>query len=208
VDLGQPIDKFKDIESAVGWLNTSIVPYRMYIDHIKTNGLEYYMKSQIPSDFEGMSDDELTNLSHTIQGQNLRAEILDILYPHETPMPQESEFALTFYKPAFAIGTLLVDTNGNVVKTYNSVSIQRNQWTHVVEVVDRNSKNAYIYTNGTLQAAIDISSLTDPIVPKGGEASGWPSFNGSLNDVRVYNRALLPSDVAQLYMPVYQNQSD
>jgi hypothetical protein len=73
-----------------------------------------------------------------------------------------------------------------------------NKWYQIVMV--RNSGSTLIYVNG------ETTTNTSPDVPIApttfsiGSANGLRYFNGAINDVRVYNRALAPSEVSELYL--------
>lgn len=82
-------------------------------------------------------------------------------------------------------------------------NLTANQWQHVVAVKD--SQNCYIYINGVEQISARVSCPSN-IVPSTGPnfriAQGFSSgryFNGSISDVRVYNRALSATEVSTLY---------
>ena len=83
--LGQPADQFRDIKSAVDWLNTTIEPFRIYVNHIKTNGVDESVRQLIPKGFEAMNKDQLISLANSDLGQELKRAILNQLYPLETP---------------------------------------------------------------------------------------------------------------------------
>lgn len=89
-------------------------------------------------------------------------------------------------------------------------NLTANQWQHVVAIKD--SQNCYVYINGVEQVSARISCLSN-IVPSTGPnfriAQGYSSgryFNGSISDVRVYNRALSAAEVGILY-GAYKPQS-
>jgi GH25 family lysozyme M1 (1,4-beta-N-acetylmuramidase) len=83
-----------------------------------------------------------------------------------------------------------------------------NQWVHVVGIVDAANHVMSLYVNGTLakQVPYDASSIIagpfpfqigSPVQPlTGGDQEG---FDGLINEVRVYAKALSSSEVEQLY---------
>lgn len=75
-----------------------------------------------------------------------------------------------------------------------------NEWTHVVGVADASGHK--IFYNGVLissnSSAIAISA-SDPQTWKIGSNGGSRHFNGSIDDVRIYNRALSTDEVTALY---------
>jgi hypothetical protein len=79
----------------------------------------------------------------------------------------------------------------------NYVFPTNNTWSHVVML--RSSGSTTFFVNG---AMINGNISTTPKTPTAftiGSASGLRYFNGAIDDVRVYNRALSASEVAQLY---------
>lgn len=84
------------------------------------------------------------------------------------------------------------------VTVYNAaVGLQANQWAHVAAVMD--SANAVsFYVNGVLKQKINSTTSTIPDTDDRlviGATSATDSFNGLLNDVTVFDRALSVSDV-------------
>lgn len=100
------------------------------------------------------------------------------------------------------------DALGNYAKTEAVDAIQLNQWTHVVHVLDRASKLGSTYINGTLSATDDLSAWTDAIdcsqAVDVANIGGWAGmtqtyfFDGKIDDMRIYGRALTPSEVSAL----------
>lgn len=87
--LGQTIDKFVDIGEAVDWLNNSTEPYQNYIKHIETNKISQNIEKLLPYDFKSMLNYQLIQLASTAKGQEFKREILNYLYPQETPKRSE-----------------------------------------------------------------------------------------------------------------------
>jgi murein DD-endopeptidase MepM/ murein hydrolase activator NlpD len=83
---------------------------------------------------------------------------------------------------------------------------QANEWVHVVAVVDALNRVMRVYVNGNLSGTIsfpsaEIVSGPDPLrigTPflTGGDQAG---LNGLIDEVRIYNRAISPEEVQQLY---------
>jgi hypothetical protein len=97
-----------------------------------------------------------------------------------------------------------VETTGSTVivnSTLNTVSL--NQWQHVVMTYDDTTKTATIYKNGTLlSSGTGGGSLISEAVGNliiGNNAATSRTFDGSIDDVRIYNRALTASDIQALY---------
>jgi len=113
-------------------------------------------------------------------------------------------------------GTHIKDDSGNIVETRTSNSVPLHHWDYAVMVVNRDTDLLYLYFNGVLDPnyPVNISSVTGNINPQGEALSGAQSFggtaflNGSLDDVRLYNRALSQSEVSQLYNSGSGTESD
>jgi hypothetical protein len=95
-------------------------------------------------------------------------------------------------------------TGGSTLFSASSTSnIVLNQWIHYVGTYD--GTTAKIYVNGTLNrsdpwASGAITSNANPLGIGASVAGPDGFFPGSLDDVRIYNRALTASEVKQLYM--------
>lgn len=88
--------------------------------------------------------------------------------------------------------------NRMTAKSISDVNSTTN-WYHVVAV--RNSTGMYLYLNGSLEATVMPPSPanqinTSPLYIGGGVGN---SFNGVIDDVRLYNRALSVAEVQALY---------
>ncbi|VVB75366.1 Concanavalin A-like lectin/glucanases superfamily protein [uncultured archaeon] len=92
---------------------------------------------------------------------------------------------------------------GNTYDTATGVSVDTNTWQHIVWVYD-GSKN-YIYKNGVLtytKTYTGIGNYPDMVSPLGAinQNGGFvQDFNGLLDDVAIWNRALSSSDVSGLF---------
>jgi len=87
-----------------------------------------------------------------------------------------------------------------------SLSINTGQWYHVVTVIDRDSNLMKVSIDGGQSFATrDISSMgsvgnnTDP-VRIGWERANDSYFDGSIDNVRIYNRALSVNEIKQLHL--------
>jgi hypothetical protein len=82
-----------------------------------------------------------------------------------------------------------------------------NKWTHVALAIDRRTaKKATLYINGNLQVQADdpntsfAVSASELLIGKTAEtSSSFSLFEGALDDLRIYNRALSKADVQRLY---------
>jgi len=75
------------------------------------------------------------------------------------------------------------------------------QWHHVVGTYDKNTTLAKIYIDGVYKTqAAQAEGITDSgSIFRIGSRDVWAVFNGSLDDVRVYNRALTAAEVKYHY---------
>jgi len=103
------------------------------------------------------------------------------------------------------IYTYLSDgTNSASGYTGNS-SLNLDQWNHIVVVWSRTDDKTYAYLNGEYDGSLDNSAVTGNVNPTGvlylgADGNGNNSLYGKLDEVRIYNRALTPSEVKALYL--------
>lgn len=86
--------------------------------------------------------------------------------------------------------------------TGSAVSIPANEWTHVAYVRNSGLNTESIFVNGTAVATQAIvhplESNNYPLSIGGGQSASGEFFNGRLNDVRIYSRALSQAEVMNL----------
>lgn len=103
-------------------------------------------------------------------------------------------------KPSFIVRD---DAGNGLAHIHSSTAINDNQWHHVVAVRD-SSKNLYIYVDGA-QVANGSDTMGTTLTPTGVYIGDEPlntiipNMVGSIDDVRVYNRALTAANVHALY---------
>ncbi len=71
------------------------------------------------------------------------------------------------------------------------------QWAHVV--MARTNSTIYFYLNGVRTPNTSATTLTFPTDFTIGSQNGLRFFNGAVDDVRIYNRAITSNEVAQIY---------
>jgi hypothetical protein len=84
---------------------------------------------------------------------------------------------------------------------------QQNQWNHVTLVIDRDNDKYYQYLNGVdvTSGGVNISSVTGSLASTGKlyiqafRSGSWYYSNGTINDFRIYNRALSTTEITDLY---------
>jgi len=89
---------------------------------------------------------------------------------------------------------------------FSNLSEIPGKWQHVVGTFDESSGDAKIYIDGVLISTVDktAGTLHQPLSPLGigaiNDNSSWgKNFDGTIDEVRIYNRALSDSEVATLY---------
>jgi hypothetical protein len=74
-------------------------------------------------------------------------------------------------------------------------------WAHLAAVVDETTSSLTLYVNGTAEDAIDTTDAIAPgagtLVMARGQSPGV-ALTGALDDVAIYDRALVPEEVAAL----------
>jgi len=101
-------------------------------------------------------------------------------------------------------------TDGDTTRTFTgSAAVPTGQWTHVVGTCFYGTSEGATYINGELDSIGAFSgtfaaALTSNTVSKSGALSGnpygdAPQFNGRLEDVRCYGRALGLSEIQTIY---------
>lgn len=123
-------------------------------------------------------------------------------FPHNgvvITMENDSRFRL-FHKDNI---TLLV----NAYRLFSAQTIPTGTWVHVVATMDA-ARNAAIYVNGKLSStgvADQDAEFSNAVPVIGANFDNWLTpgtidrFNGAIDDVRVYNRALSAAEVWTLY---------
>jgi hypothetical protein len=110
---------------------------------------------------------------------------------------------------AYGYATTILGSSGGNIKIYyqrdgswvTSVAIPQNKWINISWTLTASSLN--LYTNGILAASTTpsggVSSLLNNVVAIGSIGAGGWYFNGSIDDVRIYNRALSASEITAIY---------
>ncbi|MDE2172661.1 MAG: peptidoglycan-binding protein [Patescibacteria group bacterium] len=95
--------------------------------------------------------------------------------------------------------TANVSDGTNIYQVILSSTSFLNQWVHIFVVVDRNAGLMKAYLNGQQVSTTSISGLGSVTGPSSASLSTTYRFEGLMDDVRVYNRALSDSEVASIY---------
>jgi hypothetical protein len=101
-----------------------------------------------------------------------------------------------------ATNTMMFDCSGlSTPKVVSTISVNDARWHHVAGVYDGSSLKFYVdgQLDQTVSTSGNVSTNSYPVYfGENAEATGR-HWNGSLYDVRVYNRAISPDEVSQLY---------
>ena len=100
-----------------------------------------------------------------------------------------------------------VDGSTDLVRTSASDTLILNKWQHVVATWDGSSTatNVHFYIDGLETSYVTSTNLVSPVDNSaqalfiGNVSAGSRTFNGTIDDVRIYNRALSVTEVKQLY---------
>lgn len=102
-------------------------------------------------------------------------------------------------------------TNGRIRFYWNAGEVDlygtqdlRGKWHHVLVIRDTSTNKSTIYVDGKIEASKPAGTIKDIQWPLriGGDFRATPGipFNGVIDDVRIYNRALTPPEVQFLYL--------
>ena len=104
---------------------------------------------------------------------------------------------------------IICNATGDVFALRTPSAIPFNQWLHVAATLDDATGNARLFVNGALLAQTntllrpfrDLDPGSDPGVALGGHAGGYNyfSFDGMIDELSLYNRALDTNEIAALY---------
>ena len=97
-----------------------------------------------------------------------------------------------------------VDDTGTTFRASNSVGVRG--WHHVVAKKETGTDSVAFYLDGVYDSSVNIGTSSptgagDKAIGAGGDNHSFPAqeFPGSIDDVRVYNRALATSSIQRLY---------
>ena len=105
-------------------------------------------------------------------------------------------------------GVRVAGATNTFARRYSTTVRSLNVWYHVAGVYNASARTLDIYVNGvldngTLNGTIPASQINSAVNVNIGRRSGGFYFNGVIDDVRVYNRALSQAEIqADMNMPV------
>ncbi len=91
-------------------------------------------------------------------------------------------------------------SSGSHTQRYSSATVALNTWYHVAGVYNAAAQTLDIYvngvlSNGTLKGTVPASTVVPAVNANVGRRSGGFYFNGVIDNVRIYNRALSASEI-------------
>ncbi len=89
--------------------------------------------------------------------------------------------------------------NGDTIETHFGPVVSLNQWHHVVVTADGTKVILYLDGVGTEFSQTQAIVSFDDDLLIGSIYTGGSRFNGTIDDVRIYNRALSPAEITKLY---------
>ena len=100
-----------------------------------------------------------------------------------------------------AIGFKLTSSSGGDMIRYGTTALAPNSWYHIAGVYDAASRTMHVYLNGVLNDGVLVGTVTSSQqnsasnVDIGQRGGGGYGFNGRIDDVRIYNRALTAAEI-------------
>ena len=99
--------------------------------------------------------------------------------------------------------------------SYVQEQIQANEWIHLVARYDVESNKITLFKNGVQKDQDDLYDITYGVQVQNGTAplrlgtrSQWSYFQGRIDDLRIYNRALSNSEIMELFKEADAKASD
>lgn len=111
------------------------------------------------------------------------------------------------YKPSVNMLTFFHNNGNGTIYMTTGTSDIKNKWVNISGTMDVASKSASLYVNGDLLSTVTFSSMSLVSNITNGLSIGWHQgdagirypFNGKIDDVRFYNRALSQSEISPIY---------
>ncbi|MBN1787601.1 MAG: right-handed parallel beta-helix repeat-containing protein [Sedimentisphaerales bacterium] len=152
----------------------------------------------IPDNDDSLDMDNQITIAAWVKPNNF-SNYYYVLVKRTTAFPGNYEFRLSQIS---GLLQLIHQTGASTYTTYTSTSaLTTGAWQHVaITLKEGDSVNFYI--NGTLAGTLpqtEIFGIANNEPLRIGSRNGAYWFNGDLDDVRVYNRALSDTEVGQLY---------
>ena len=105
-------------------------------------------------------------------------------------------YTLTCYDNV--LGIRFQDSLSTWYEAFSSIAVSLNTWQYIA--VTYNQQNAKFYVNGTLQQTVPYTHSAANVSSTINIGSvGWSPQSGSIDDVRIYSRALSPAQISAMY---------
>lgn len=120
----------------------------------------------------------------------------------------ESCFVLEFQPDGKTPQFVVINSDGMRADAVSSIMIQHGEWVHLVGAYD--GVNVKLYVNGTLAGTSGLSgsiAVENKPVQIGAHTASWDRnwFNGILDEIMLYNRALSTEEIRMLYSTALKN---
>lgn len=111
------------------------------------------------------------------------------------------------HTPSTQLYAYLVTITGSNYVLYADNVLTNGVWQHVAVTFDQATGNGYLYVNGNCVATQWFGTISDlktddylyigyrPETP----SDGWASFNGGIDELSIYNRALSAAEISSIY---------
>ena len=109
---------------------------------------------------------------------------------------------LFYYSDKFQIAYSISVSPGQGTRHYSEAQPPLNQWSHIIITIDE-SNNGTVYLNSVSKGTQVLSNFNKPISSPNTKI-GWDGVperqvNGTIDDVRIYNRALSGNEISDMY---------
>ncbi|MBI2595346.1 four helix bundle protein [Candidatus Daviesbacteria bacterium] len=147
-------------------------------------------------DNDGLTPSRVTVAAWLYRGRTVTAEMA--INKGDGSTNANSSYELGF-RSANNFPIFEVSTGSAWVTATGTTAISTSTWAHVVGTYD--GKEVRIFVNGVLEesSSTTTSVVNDTNALRIGSTSGGFNFQGRVDEVRVYNRAISPAEVSQLY---------
>lgn len=122
----------------------------------------------------------------------------------------DDEYSLSINETGNVDGAFNSPTTFKVIQSRSSIVL--NTWNHIVLIWNKADSKITFYINGVMDTTVNssvtsINNTTEPI-RIGKPQQNANSFIGSIDDLRIYNRALTTSEIMILYDNYHQNETN
>jgi len=153
--------------------------------------------------------DDIANLSGGAINIGVNHSISFWIYWKEPAESNEYQAIVGYTGSSFMTNIMMKDYSGNVAFFYHngttygavdsSYASMNNSWYHIVSV--RENANVSFYVNGNLVGSNDAKNFQNEMyVDRIGARGSSAFFNGSIDELMIFNRTLSGEEVGQLYL--------